>query len=1278
MAHPTQAAGVAVALPESQTQITEATIEPLPGGCIDGTPAGEDELVCCISGFVIVNGQPVAGAEVAIADAQGGLITVTTQVYEGRDPTPRYAVDLSHLVSPTTVITLVARYGGLTSAPIRHVVLPGGQHENFAIADLNALGFVGQTPGWAAPGKFDQARHVATDSQGNVYVIDWLNTRIQVFSPDGVFLRTWGELGNEKDQFSPRGMSGIAIDPRTDTVYVGNSSKYEIKKFTTDGDFLGAWQHWTLALISDIQVDGNGNVYVLAHRGGLFKFDADGRWLRWPAWPNDLAYIWSNVVRLAITPDGDAYSYLANTLYRFDAGVPQTITTQLLDGVPLSTIYSIASDADGYLYVAERPSGTRIIKLAARPNNVLEQVPWDWQPSPTDTMRYFNSMTIHADNLYITGDLVHRVWQFGLDGKYRRGWGELANNPEQISDPRGLAISPVDNALYMADCKTQHINKVVGDIIIRSWNADELAIPEPNAGWCAVGLAFDPTGTFLWAVSGQRLERFIVNGDQIRFDKMWGTYGAGSDQFAQPNALAVDRNGIIYIADTANNRVKVVKLAADTIQPIAILTEIAPGKPITRPYGIAVDDTDPLAVTVYVAEIGNCTSQTGRLLKFTFVNDTIQNIVPWGSQGWGDPTGSFICPSGVYVRDRNLYATINYQTSNAFYVYKIDPAGELQDAYGGTPGWGPGQFLNPLAVAVNGQGEMWVSDTNNSRLQRFKTKVEDGKPVATIVRLSSAELTLADTLSAIGAGQDSDATNQIIAYQWSSDLGLSLTTNAPTVLIPTIASATTAGALGPGVHRLQLRVQDDEGEWSAPDTALIFVDEQVTTPACPVGNLWTFLLYLDADYNDGGQLFNTYLRAFAALDTLNHPCVQVFMQLDGHAGATRRFYKEPGAKFNEIAEFQSEVQMDTMDALRDFTTAGQTKLPADHYYLAIADHGDGARGIAWDHTSAADDSAYLTADEIRQALASPGVLPVDILHLDACSMALLDVAYQIRGKVKYLIAAQYLGWDFFAYADYARAVGDHPQPKALAQQIVNRYAALAESYQAPYTLAALDLQRIEPVKNGLDALALLLKAWVRNDDQSQARRQQLAAIRASSQFFDSNGNFTNSPIDNYVDLQDWLTKLHASAINPEITNHAQRLIAELQRTTENEGVILVNRVQNGYLPARYGVSSEIVLSGAHGLSIYYPVEGEPRATFLATAAADNQTPLLASGNFTYTQIYADYLAHKQFDLTRVSRWDEFLQATYGAPAPNTPLEPSLPPAAPLDVPKVVYLPVVMR
>src|SRR2546426_229589 len=59
------------------------------------------------------------------------------------------------------------------------------------------------------PGQFEYPYGLAADAQGNVYVADKGNDRIQKFRGDGTFIRQWGGGGSDPGQFD--GPTGIAI-----------------------------------------------------------------------------------------------------------------------------------------------------------------------------------------------------------------------------------------------------------------------------------------------------------------------------------------------------------------------------------------------------------------------------------------------------------------------------------------------------------------------------------------------------------------------------------------------------------------------------------------------------------------------------------------------------------------------------------------------------------------------------------------------------------------------------------------------------------------------------------------------------------------------------------------------------------------------------------------------------------------------------------------------------------------------------------------------------------
>ena len=72
-----------------------------------------------------------------------------------------------------------------------------------------------------APGEFDTPHGIALDSAGRVFVADRVNSRVQVFDPDGNLVAEWKQFGRP---------SGIFIDKK-DIVYVTDNQSDEQAQF---------------------------------------------------------------------------------------------------------------------------------------------------------------------------------------------------------------------------------------------------------------------------------------------------------------------------------------------------------------------------------------------------------------------------------------------------------------------------------------------------------------------------------------------------------------------------------------------------------------------------------------------------------------------------------------------------------------------------------------------------------------------------------------------------------------------------------------------------------------------------------------------------------------------------------------------------------------------------------------------------------------------------------------------------------------------------------------
>jgi sugar lactone lactonase YvrE len=97
-------------------------------------------------------------------------------------------------------------------------------------------------------GEFDEPGGLTIGPEGRVYVCDQTNRRVQVFDREGKFLFQWGKYGVEPGQFggntSPKSRVGgpqfVAVDSEG-LIYTTEASVGRIQAFTPDGKFVRAW-----------------------------------------------------------------------------------------------------------------------------------------------------------------------------------------------------------------------------------------------------------------------------------------------------------------------------------------------------------------------------------------------------------------------------------------------------------------------------------------------------------------------------------------------------------------------------------------------------------------------------------------------------------------------------------------------------------------------------------------------------------------------------------------------------------------------------------------------------------------------------------------------------------------------------------------------------------------------------------------------------------------------------------------------------------------------------
>lgn len=1291
----------------ADSSVTGTLAEPLPPGCIGGISPGDDIPVCCINGLVMLNGEAVSGATVTIQSSSGSL-QVFTQRHTGDEDRPYYRAPLSTApISATkgSIITVTVQYAGLRKS-VQHVVQDGSQQVDLV---LNPSG-LSISPGLIeqpTAGKFNDPRDVAVSSRGNIYILDRGNLRVQVYQADGTLLNfpKWQKrFGSEPGQWSNE-VLGIAIDPRTDTVYIADSDNKRIARYSVEGNLLGLWDgsHTGdgIAIAPfDVAVDGAGYVYAavfattiagdgLEYR--LYKFDPQ----------HDTAVRWGkegqNYVpfgepqRLAVSASGEVYLPDSDNhhVLHFNAEgqvQPFTIsfTGNLVGSSPISVPVGIALAANGAIYLGDRyavPDGFRHRVLQLNSSGQVLQA-WNY-PLTAFTEAKLESphgMAVGGDTLYM-GDIGNgkdRIARINVNSGLQEPWGGTDIGVGQLNDPRGIVVAPAGTPfagqLLVADCDASQIAVLQETTITHRWTYTDV---NQTGLWCPRQLAFDSQNRLLVMDNrGFFLTRYQINGNQLVQDGgPWqGTVG-NSVFFGGHVDFAVDSQNRLYIADDQNQRVAIYTIQDNqTLTPVTTFVSITITDTLTAPQGIAINEHGANNVDIYLADTGN-----NRLLKLNFTGSAIQYVATWGNDGnqlacpngqttiLGKPKGLLVAPDGhLYVADQNFHR-----------VLKLTPSGTCVQILGQGAGRAePGKLDTPEDVAMGSQGVLYVSNRNYSGIARFAPP-QSTLPLATITHVSANAIALqaGDTLEIMGQGQASLLTETITAFLWSSTLDGALNARNTSAISSTLRLPATA--LQPGLHQISLAVTDNKGRQSPP--VAVQVRRIPALPPAPVGDCqgesWAFLLYLVGDFSDGGALRGLYDREINRLSQIRNPCVRVAIQVDGPANiappfnGTQRIAITPGITLTVIPTV--ELAMDQAQTLNDFVRWGQAQFPTQRTYLAIANHGQGIRGIGWDKTSGADE--FLTPREIADALTDPRIVPVDILHLDACSMGLLDVVYELRQSAQRLITSQYIGWSFFAYSDYLRHV-QATQPTgvdALGSAILAEYARLGDQEGVPYTLSLLNPARAEVVKHGLSALSAALIGWAHGNGQHQQALRDLRLQRAT---LDSNGDLRNDVRDAYLDLQDLLQSVAAATTitDPVSKGLAQQLLVELTGLAADQRLVLDHRFASRSLYGFYGghfIQADIDLAHTHGISVYFPPE---------TLVPAQQTQ--AAGVANYSTAYNDYLqlATPYQDFTRDTRWEDLLYTLLGAPKGGDTLADATPPLAPVKPSDRLFLPLIRR
>lgn len=287
---------------------------------------------------------------------------------------------------------------------------------------------------------------------------------------------------------------------------------------------------------------------------------------------------------------------------------------------------------------------------------------WEQLPDGWTFVEVAGVATDSADNVYVFNRGDHPMIVFDRDGQMLRAWGEGV-----FTNAHGLFIDDAD-LVYCADNGDHTVRTFTVDgTLVRTLGTPGRASDTGFEAWSrpvqyggepfnmVTNAAVGPSGD-LYVSDGYGNARIHVFSPRGEHRFSWGEPGRGPGQFRLPHAIAVDRNGTVYVADRENSRIQRFDQSGGYL---------GQWDHLERPDDLYIDSDENL----YVAELGHI---AGRM-----------------------PPGFEPPPPRHEPHARVSVLTLD---------------GEVQTRFGGPEPCEPGSFFAPHGIWADSRGDVYVGE----------------------------------------------------------------------------------------------------------------------------------------------------------------------------------------------------------------------------------------------------------------------------------------------------------------------------------------------------------------------------------------------------------------------------------------------------------------------------------------------------------------------------------------------------------------------------------------
>jgi tripartite motif-containing protein 71 len=264
---------------------------------------------------------------------------------------------------------------------------------------------------------------IDVDKDGNVFVNEIGENRINIFDPNGTLISRWGSSGEDPGQFShPHGNEVEDEDNNDDAyVYIADQNNNRIQKFSKNGSFIMMWGEegegdGQFLHIHGIDLDSEGNLYVSDRdQPSIQKFTSGGTFIK-------------------------------------KLGSQGTLEGQFIQP------WDVSVSSDDKIFVPDY--GNNRIQIFSRDGDFISS----WGTAGSGPGQFDGPAVIAFDpegNVYVTDSGNQRVQKFTSTGEFITQWGEEGEGNGQFSMPGGLAVDYSSGKVYVSDTSNNNVQVFV-------------------------------------------------------------------------------------------------------------------------------------------------------------------------------------------------------------------------------------------------------------------------------------------------------------------------------------------------------------------------------------------------------------------------------------------------------------------------------------------------------------------------------------------------------------------------------------------------------------------------------------------------------------------------------------------------------------------------------------------------------------------------------------------------------------------------------------------------